>query len=71
MNDGTGRNAPLPSMLRSILEAAGTMFPGQDWASVEEHVRRAWNSVAHDHPWEHVREGAQREWERRQAATGG
>jgi hypothetical protein len=52
-------------MLRSILEAATAMFPAQDWASVEEHVRRAWNSVAHDHAWEQVRDAAQREWERR------
>ena len=45
------RNPPLPEMLRSI--------------AVEEHVRRAWNSVTHDHAWEHVRDGARREWERR------
>jgi len=55
---------PPPSMLRSILDAARTMFPGQDWRTVEEHVRRAWNSVVHDHAWERVRESAQREWER-------
>jgi hypothetical protein len=64
------RKPPLPSMLRSILEAASGMFPGQDWASVEGHVRRAWNSVAHDHAWEQVREGARREWERRLAEPG-
>jgi hypothetical protein len=58
-------------MLRSILEAASTMFPGHEWQSVEEHVRRAWNSVAHDHPWEHVRDGARAEWERRQAMGAG
>jgi hypothetical protein len=52
-------------MLRSILEAASAKFPAHDWASVEEHVRRAWNSVAHDHAWEQVRDAAQREWERR------
>jgi hypothetical protein len=58
-------------MLRSILEAAAIMFPGPDWASVEAHVRRAWNSVAHDHAWEELREGARREWERRDAGPGG
>lgn len=52
-------------MLRSILEAAEAMFPGQRWHTVEEHVRRAWNSVAHDHPWEQVRDGARLAWERR------
>lgn len=61
------RIPPLPAMLRSILEAAAGMFPGRDWAGVEEHVRRAWNSVAHDHPWEQVRDDARREWERRLA----
>ena len=61
------RPPTLPSMLRSIIEAAEGMFPGQNWASVEEHVRRAWNSVAHDHAWELLRDAAQREWERRQA----
>ncbi|HEU4991419.1 MAG TPA: hypothetical protein VFT52_02885 [Luteimonas sp.] len=59
------RPQPLPPMLRSILEAASAKFPAHDWASVEEHVRRAWNSVAHDHAWEQVRDAAQREWERR------
>jgi hypothetical protein len=62
------RDLPLPSMLASILEAACVMFPGRDWAEVEEHVRRAWNSVAHDHGWEQVRDAARREWERRQAS---
>jgi hypothetical protein len=61
------RIQPLPSMLRSILEAAAGMFPGEGWAGVEEHVRRAWNSVAHDHAWEQVRDGARAEWERRAA----
>lgn len=60
---------PLPSMLRSILEAAAGMFPGQDWITVEEHVRRAWNSVAHDHAWELLRDSARREWERRWPAA--
>ena len=64
------RPPPLPSMLRSIIEAASGMFPGHDWFTVKEHVRRAWNSVAHDHPWEHVRDGAQREWERLLDGTG-
>jgi hypothetical protein len=65
------RDLPLPSMLASILEAACVMFPGRDWAEVEEHVRRAWNSVAHDHGWEQVRDAARREWERRQASGAG
>lgn len=69
MNDPMDRPTPLPSMLRAILEAASGMFPGQDWASVEEHVRRAWNSVAHDHAWEQLRDAARREWERRTAAA--
>lgn len=64
------RNPPLPPMLHSILEAAAGMFPGQDWFTVEEHVRRAWNSVVHDHPWEFVRDGARLEWERRLAGPG-
>jgi hypothetical protein len=63
--EAMGRTPPLPAMLRSILEAATLMFPGHDWSSVEEHVRRAWNSVAHDDAWEQVRDAAQREWERR------
>ena len=63
------RTPPLPSMLQSILDAAAGMFPGSDWVAVEEHVRRAWNSVAHDHAWEQVREGARREWERRLGAV--
>lgn len=67
MNDPMDRLPPLPSMLRSILDAAGGMFPGQDWESVESHVRRAWNSIVHDHAWELVREGARAEWERRLA----
>lgn len=65
------RSQPLPAMLRSILDAAAGMFPGSDWVAVEEHVRRAWNSVAHDHAWEQVREGARREWERRFDPTRG
>ena len=65
------RDLPLPSMLASILAAACVMFPGRDWAEVEEHVRRAWNSVAHDHGWEQVRDAARREWERRQASGAG
>jgi hypothetical protein len=65
------RNVPLPSMLRSIIEAACVMFPGQRWADIEEHVRRAWHSVAHDHAWEQVRDGARREWERRQSSGAG
>jgi hypothetical protein len=65
------RDLPLPSMLASILEAACVMFPGRDWAEVEEHVRRAWNSVAHDHGWEQVRDAARRQWERRQASGAG
>lgn len=60
---------PLPAMLRSILEVAAGMFPGEDWGTVEEHIRRAWNSVAHDHAWEQLRDAARREWERRSAAT--
>jgi hypothetical protein len=64
LDDAMERSPPLPSMLRSILEAAAGMFPGLGWAGVEEHVRRAWNSVAHDHAWEQLREGARREWER-------
>ena len=63
------RQQTLPSMLRSIIEAATVMFPGQDWFTVEEHVRRAWNSVAHDHDWEHVRDAARREWQRRKPET--
>ena len=57
---------PLPGMLRSIVEAAATMFPDGEGRVVEEHVRRAWNSVAHEHglAWEEVSEGARREWER-------
>ena len=62
---------PLPSMLHSIIDAATIMFPGRGWAEIEEHVRRAWNSVAHDHRWEQVRDGARREWERRQASGAG
>jgi hypothetical protein len=57
-------------MLHSILEAAALMFPGQDWTAVEDHVRRAWNCVAHDHAWEQVRESARREWEERSAFGG-
>jgi hypothetical protein len=54
-------------MLRSIIEAAAGMFPGEDWAGVEDHVRRAWNSIANMQPWDQVREGARLEWERRVA----
>lgn len=59
------RTPPLPSMLRSIIDAAWERFPGQPWYTVEEHVRRAWHSVAHDQGWEQVRDEARNDWERR------
>lgn len=65
------RNVALPSMLHSIIDAASIMFPGRGWADVEEHVRRAWHSVAHDHDWDQVRDAARCEWARRQASGAG
>lgn len=59
------RTPPLPPMLRSIIDAAWDMFPGHPWYRVEEHVRRAWNSVAHERKWEDVRDHARGDWERR------
>lgn len=54
----------LPPMLGEILKAARARFPTYDWASVEEHIHKAWNAVAHDAPWEAVRNHARRVWER-------
>ena len=62
------RDLPLPPMLHAIIDAATVMFPGQAWPDIEEHVRRAWHSVAHDQAWEQVRDCARHEWERRQAS---
>lgn len=63
MNDA-GRD-DLPELLRAIIQAARTMFPGQDWTAVETHVRRAWNDVSHDAAasWQDIRASARREWE--------
>ena len=52
-----------PPMLEAILRAAREKFPGQDWSMVEGHVRKAWNAMAHDAPWEDVREPASRTWQ--------
>lgn len=63
MNDG-GRE-DLPEMLRAIIQAARTMFPGEAWAEVEHHVRRAWADVSHDAEasWQEIRGRARRAWE--------
>ena len=53
----------LPPMLEAILQAARDKFPGHDWTSVQEHIRKAWNAMAHDDPWEEVSEPARRVWE--------
>lgn len=55
----------LPEMLGAIIQAARAMFPGQDWTTVENHVRRAWNDVSHDAAasWQDIRARARREWE--------
>ena len=50
-------------MLEAILRAAREKFAGQDWSMVEGHVRKAWNAMAHDAPWEDVREPASRTWQ--------
>ena len=50
-------------MLTAILQAARDRFPGHDWPSVEDHIRKAWNAIAHDAPWEEVSEPARRAWE--------
>jgi hypothetical protein len=63
MNDA-GRE-DLPELLHAIIHAARTMFPGKDWAAVENHVRRAWNDVSHDAAasWQELRARARREWD--------
>jgi len=63
MNDA-GRD-DLPELLRAIIHAARTMFPGQDWKAVENHVRSAWNDVSHDAAasWQDIRARARREWD--------
>ena len=53
----------LPPMLEAILHAARDKFPGQEWTFVEGHIRKAWNALAHDQPWEVVRGAARRVWE--------
>ena len=55
----------LPEMLAAIIEVARTRFPGHDWASVENHLRRAWTDVSHDAAisWQHIRSRARREWD--------
>lgn len=53
----------LPPMMEAILHAARDRFPGQDWACVEEHIRKAWNAMAHDAPWEEVKGPAQQAWD--------
>lgn len=55
----------LPELLGAIIQAARTMFPGQDWTMVERHVRRAWNDVSHEagFSWQEIRARARREWE--------
>lgn len=53
----------LPPMLDAILRTARARFPDCDWTVVEEHIRKAWNAVAHDAPWEVVREPARLAWE--------
>lgn len=59
MND----SPELPALLMAILQAARDRFPGHDWSSVEDHIRKAWNAIAHDAPWEEVSEPARRAWE--------
>ena len=56
-------HSDLPPMLGAILHAARDKFAGHDWAAVEEHIRKAWNALAHDQPWEVVRGAARRVWE--------
>ncbi len=55
--------APLPPMLQAILLAARIKFPGREWSAVENHLRKAWNAVAHEEPWEAVRGEVKRAWE--------
>lgn len=55
--------AELPPMLEAILHAAQAKFAGDEWTVVEVHVRKAWNAVAHDLPWQAVRSDARRAWE--------
>ena len=47
----------------AILHAARAKFPGHDWASVEDHIRKAWNAMAHEAPWEEVSDPARQAWE--------
>ncbi len=56
-------NLQLPPMLEAILHAARDRFAGQEWALVEEHIRKAWNAMAHDAPWDAVRDPARQAWE--------
>lgn len=57
-------NSPaLPPMLEAILDAARARFADEDWPVVERHLRKAWNSIAHETPWEELRAGARRIWE--------
>lgn len=53
----------LPPMMEAILCAARDKFAGHEWTLVEEHIRKAWNAVAHDAPWEEVSAPARRAWE--------
>jgi len=53
----------IPPMLEAILHAARDKFPGHDWASVEDHIRKAWNAMAHEAPWEEVSDPARQAWE--------
>jgi len=53
----------LPPMMGAILLAARDRFPGQEWRTVEEHIRKAWNAVAHEASWEEVSDPARRAWE--------
>ena len=56
-------------MLEAILHAAREKFPGNDWLAVEEHIRRAWNAMAHDADWEEVRGPARQRWEQASRAS--
>jgi len=66
-NEGVSdsRDGELPELLLAIIQVARTRFPDHDWASVESHLRRAWNDVSHDAAasWQHIRARARREWE--------
>ena len=53
----------LPPMLEAILHAARAKFAGHDWPSVEEHIRKAWNAMAHEAPWEDDSDSARQVWE--------